>query len=119
MYDSSSSLLRFLGMLAITACFWALPSETALAQDKVVKKRGNIVSINLEGKSLTIEKRTGGTQVVTWDDNTTLESTVVTAITDLQPGMFVRCIMVGQTDLVGRFRHEPQFDKAPGEAAAE
>lgn len=84
----------------------------AEAQDKAPRHRGNIIEINVEAKTLTLDKPNGTTQVVTWDDSTSLQSDSFSQISDLKPGVFVRCSMSEDGSSVIRIRHEPERDKA-------
>jgi len=101
------------GKFALLAVLFAFSSALIHAQDeeKAQKHRGHILAIDEKAKTVTLSKKNGSEKKLEWNDKTELESTKVQAIKDLKPGMWLRCIMVGKTDVIERIRHEDELDK--------
>lgn len=114
---SQKSTLPFLsnlfGKFILLAALFVFSSALIHAQDneKLQKHRGHITAIDVDAKTVTLSKKDGSEKKVEWNDKTELKSSKVKAITDLKPGMWLRCIMVGKTDVIERIRHEDQLDK--------
>jgi hypothetical protein len=111
--------LRFVGKFILLGVFATLFVGVAQAQDqgKPQKYRGHIISVDLEGKSITLSTPKGAQKVVVWDESTKIESPIVVDYTDLKPGMYFRCIMVGKTEVASRLRHELELDNLPDQPA--
>lgn len=107
-------LSHLFGKLALLAVFFVCSSALIHAQDeeKVQKNRGHITAIDEKAKTVTLSKKNGDVKKLEWNDKTELQSSKVKAITDLKPGMWLRCIMVGKSDVIERIRHEDELDKA-------
>jgi len=109
------SLTHLFGKLALLAALFVFSSALIHAQEneKVQKHRGHITAIDMDAKTVTLSKKNGSEIKLEWNDKTDLESAKVKSITDLKPGMWLRCIMVDKkSDVIKRIRHEDELDKA-------
>lgn len=114
-YKTIPFLSGLFGKLALIAGLFVLSSALVQAQDaeKATKHRGHIAAIDVESKTVTLNKKNGSVKKLEWNDKTELQSSKVKAIAELKPGMWLRCIMVDKkSDVIQRIRHEDELDKA-------
>jgi len=111
--SSHTRWFHFIGKFALMLGVMAFTTSLADAKEdkKAQKHRGNITAIDMQAKTVTLAKQNGDVKKLEWNDKTELQSAKVKAITDLKPGMWVRCIMVDKSDVIQRIRHEDELDK--------
>lgn len=87
-----------------------LCSITNVAEAKVQKYRGHIISVDFEAKTLVLDHIKAGELTLKWNEKTRMPGPL--EITDLKPGMWVRNIMNDPDDgYIAVIRHFPEQDK--------
>lgn len=107
------SLFNVFGKFALLASLFIFSAALIHAEEdeKLQKHRGHITAIDAATKTVTLSKKNGDVIKLVWNDKTELQSTKVKAITELKPGMWLRCIMIDKSDVIKLIRHEDELDK--------
>jgi len=96
----------------LTMVLFALVAfQAPLAHAQVQKHRGHIKAIDLEKKTMVLDKKKGE-ETLAWDENTRVRSPATKEISGLKPGMFVLCFMREDGKLIATIRHDPEQDQS-------